>query len=230
MPVHCVTFDLDDTLWECQSVIVGAERSFYGWLEQHYPRIGERFTPDELARHRRDYFEGFPEIRHDLTALRKQWLTHLAETFDCGEELVDEGFRVFWEQRNAVTLYQEARAALEALHGRYALGAITNGNADVHHIGIGHFFDFVVTAATAGAAKPEPRIFHAALDAAGVGAERTVHVGDDALRDVGGAGAVGMGTVWVNADDRPWPGGPAPDAEIRRLDELEAVLAMLDGR
>ncbi len=143
---------------------------------------------------------------------------------------MEEGFRVFWEQRNAVTLYREAREALEALHGRYALGAITNGNADVDYIGIGHFFDFVVTAATAGAAKPAPRIFQAALDAAGVGAESTVHVGDDALRDVGGAGAVGIRTVWVNADGRPWPGGPAPDAEIGSLEELEAVLADLEGR
>ncbi len=224
MPLHCVTFDLDDTLWECGPLLTAAEEAFYGWIECHYPRIPEQYTLIELVTHRREYFRRYPEMEHDFTRLRRRWLRHLAESFGYGTGLVERGFRVFWEHRNAVTLFDEVHAVLDGMRERYAVGAITNGNADVHYIGIGHYFDFVITAAQAGAAKPKPEIFHAALAAAGVEASHAVHVGDDPERDVHGANAVGMRSVWVNVDTRPWPGGPAPDAEIRTLDELGPVL------
>jgi len=224
VPLHCVTFDLDDTLWACAPLLTGAEEAFYAWLERHHPRISGRFTLAELATDRRGYFKRYPELEHDLTYLRRRWLQELAERFDYGPELVEHGFRVFWEQRNAVTLFDEAHALLDGMRERYSVGAITNGNADVHYIGIGHYFDFVITAAEAGAAKPKPEIFHAALRAADVDAAHAVHVGDDPVRDVQGAEAVGMRTVWVNLNAAPWPGGPPPDAEIRTLDELAPVL------
>lgn len=224
MRLRCVTFDLDDTLWECGPILLAAEEAFYDWIGAHYPTITERYSLVELVGHRREFFRRFPELQHDLTHLRKRWLHHLAESFGFGPELVDPAFRVFWEHRNAVTLFEEAHTVLDGMRERYAVGAITNGNADVHHIGIGHYFDFVITAADAGAAKPEPEIFHAALAAAGVDAQHAVHVGDDPKRDVHGASRVGMRTVWINVDGKPWPGGPPPDAEIRTLDELEPVL------
>jgi len=228
MPLECVTFDLDDTLWECESVLSGAEHAFYAWIDRHYPRITASYDHDSLTAHRREFSERWPEIRHDLTHMRKHWLAHLAREFGYGEELVDEGFRVFWEKRNAVTLFDDVPGVLGRLKERYAIGAITNGNADVHYIGIGHYFDFVVTAASAGAAKPMPEIFRVALDAARVSAERAVHVGDDPERDVRGAAAVGMRTVWVNVDGSPWEGEGRPDAEIRTLEELVGVLPQLE--
>jgi len=224
MPLRCVTFDLDDTLWECEPLLIAAEEAFYDWVKCHYPLISERYDLAELVAHRRGYFQRHPEMEHDFTYLRRNWLRNLAKSFGYGTQLVEHGFRVFWEHRNAVTLFEEAHAVLDGMRERYAVGAITNGNADVHHIGIGHYFDFVITAAAAGAAKPNAEIFHAALTAAGVEAAHAVHVGDDPKRDVHGANAVGMRTVWVNVNALPWPGGPPPDAEIRTLAELEPVL------
>jgi putative hydrolase of the HAD superfamily len=224
MPLRCVTFDLDDTLWECGPLLIAAEEALYDWIKCHYPRISERYTLVALVSHRRGYFERYPEMQHDFSYLRRRWLHHLAQSFGHGTDLVEHGFRVFWEHRNAVTLFDAAHVLLDGMRERYAVGAITNGNADVHHIGIGHYFDFVITAAEAGAAKPKPEIFHAALSAAGVEAAQAAHVGDDPERDVGGASAVGMRTVWINVNATPWPGGPPPDAEIRTLDELQPVL------
>lgn len=224
MPIRCITFDLDDTLWECGPLLMAAEEAFYDWIDTHYPRISTRYSFAELITHRREYFRQHPDMEHDFTFLRRRWLHHLAELFDYGSELVDPAFRVFWEHRNAVTLFDGAHTLLDGMRDRYAVGAITNGNADVHHIGIGHYFDFVITAARAGAAKPKPAIFHAALDAAGVEASDAAHVGDDPKRDIRGAQAVGMRTVWVNAGADPWPGGPPPDEEIRSIDELQPIL------
>ncbi|MDX1432998.1 MAG: HAD family hydrolase [Gammaproteobacteria bacterium] len=225
MPVRCITFDLDDTLWSVDDVMARAEQAFYAWVSDHYPRITESFSPQALVTHRRAYAGQFPELRHDFTELRQRWLAHLAERFAYGPELVEEGFRVYWEQRNAVRLFEPVPAVLAELAARYSLGTITNGNADVHYIGIGHHFDFVMTAARAGVPKPEAGIFHAALEQAGMTPDVAVHVGDDPHLDVGGAQGVGMRTVWVNAAARPWPGGPPPDAEVRHLGELGSVLA-----
>ena len=229
-PVRCITFDLDDTLWDCEPVILRAEQRFHDWVSENFPRIAERYAPKAMVKHRRKFFSRFPDMGHDYTWLRKRWLEHLAEEAGYDHEaLVEPGFHVFWRARNEVELYDDAHHVLGALRERFLVGCITNGNADVHHIGIGHWFDFVVTAAEAGAQKPEARIFEVALEAAGVRACEALHVGDDAARDVLGAGAVGMRTVWFNPAQTPWPGGRQPDHVVRNLRQLGELLSSLES-
>ena len=223
--LSCITFDLDDTLWDCEPVILRAEQRFHDWLGENFPRISERYQPAALVKHRRKFFERFPAKGHDFTWLRKQWLAHIAEEAGYAhEQVVEPGFHVFWKARNEVELYEYTHELLGSLRERFRVGCITNGNADVHHIGIGHYFDFVVTAASAGAQKPAPRIFEEALRAGDVSAEETLHVGDDAVRDVLGAGAIGMRTAWFNPRLTPWPGGKQPDHVVRNLRELRELL------
>jgi putative hydrolase of the HAD superfamily len=224
MPIRCITFDLDDTLWDGGPVLGAAERKFYDWLARRCPDIAETYGEEELRAHRHEFYERLPEMRHDFTYLRKQWLAHLGRAWGYGVSLVEPGFDVFWEARNAVALFEGVSATLEQLKSTYKVGAITNGNADVRHIGIGHLFDFVVTAAHAGALKPAPDIFHAALERAGAVAAETVHVGDDPVNDMRGAAAVGMRTVWVNPGRVPWPGGVRPDVEVCSVNELIGLL------
>ena len=224
MTVKCITFDLDDTLWDCEPALTRAEAVLYRWLACNYPRVGRRYSQAELTAHRKAYVSQYPELQHDITLLRKRWLAFILDEADYGHACVEAGFKVFWLARNEVALFEGAQAVLKALQGVYRMGAITNGNADVHHIGIGHYFDFVVTAAEAGAAKPDGRIFQLALAKAQVSAPEMVHVGDDPERDVGGAGAVGMRTIWINAHQLSWREGKAPDAVIQSLGELYAVL------
>ncbi|WP_455379954.1 HAD family hydrolase [Acidihalobacter prosperus] len=221
MGIRCITFDLDDTLWECESVLETAETRFYEWLEHHCPALTRHYDRDDLVNHRINYFKRYPELHHDLTRLRKQWLFDLSATHDYPDDWVEEGFRVFWLARNEVKLYQEAAELLEKLRDHYQIGAITNGNADVRHIGIDHYFDFVITAAQAGCAKPSPAIFHKALEEAGFLARECAHVGDNPYADVQGARAVGMRTVWVNPNGLPWPAGdPRPDITVRHAGQI----------
>jgi putative hydrolase of the HAD superfamily len=224
MPVKCITFDLDDTLWDCEPVLMRAEAVLYQWLACHYPRVVGRYSEAELTAHRKSYVSRYPELRHDITLLRKQWLAHLFAEADYGQEYVEAAFAAFWLARNEVAIFEGVLEVLNTLRSIYRVGAVTNGNADVHHIGIGHYFDFVVTAARAGAAKPDARIFQMALAEGGVCAQEAVHVGDDPQRDVIGAAAVGMRTVWINPRQLPWTWERAPDAIIRCVTQLNTVL------
>lgn len=90
--------------------------------------------------------------------------------------------------------------------------------------GLGSLLDGVVTSAEVGAGKPDPRIFVAALELAGVSADQALHVGDSLDEDVGGARAAGIEVVWLNrgrADPRASADGVI---EIASLHELPATL------
>jgi putative hydrolase of the HAD superfamily len=83
-----------------------------------------------------------------------------------------------------------------------------------------HLVDAVVASAVAGAAKPDERLFTAALAAAGCDAGDAIHVGDSIDKDLAGATAAGIPALLLaRAGDAP-PGTPA----IRSLAELPAVL------
>lgn len=223
--IECITFDLDDTLWLCEPVILNAEFTFYHWLKSHFPRIPEAIAADEMIHHRRRFFAGFPHMSHDFSWLRQRWLESLAADFGYAPEpLRDEGFEVFLAARNDVRLFDGAHEVLRRVSERYTCGTITNGNADVTRIGIDHFFAFNITAAGAGASKPDPVIFHSASEAAGVPPHKTLHIGDDPERDIRGAANVGMKTLWINPQGQPWKGPDAPDLELRIINELGDLL------
>jgi putative hydrolase of the HAD superfamily len=224
--IRSISFDLDDTLWPCAPVIARAERRFYAWLEVHYPAIPSRYDFDTLIDHRVHHFGAHPDWHHDLTHLRKEWLRGLADEVGYDHSLVDSGFEVFWMARNEVEFFEQSEDVLDRLTGLYRLGSMTNGNADVHHIGIGHYFDFVITSAEIGQPKPHPDIYQAAIELSGVPAEQLLHVGDDPVRDIQGASALGIRTVWINMKNEPWPGGEKPDAMIQNISELPNLLGI----
>lgn len=220
--LRCVTLDLDDTLWDMGPVLRAAEEAMLQWIEQHLPRVDA--DADALLEHRRTYYASLPELAHDVTALRRRWLVELATAHGYAEGLAEAGFRHFWEARNRVEMFAPVPEALAALAARYRLGTITNGNADVHHIGIGHHFTFVVTATDAGVAKPARGIFDHAIAASGVDPAGIVHVGDDPVRDVVGAQQAGLRAVWVNPAGAPWTGPGHPDGQVASVGELPALL------
>ncbi len=68
-------------------------------------------------------------------------------------------------------------------------------------LGLEPYLDFVVTSKEAGADKPKPPIFLAALDKAGVNASEAVHVGDQYKLDVIGARGVGISPILIDRYD-----------------------------
>jgi putative hydrolase of the HAD superfamily len=78
----------------------------------------------------------------------------------------------------------------------------------------------VVTSADAGAAKPDPAVFHRALELAGADGAGAVHVGDSLENDVAGARAAGIRAILVRR------GGDAPAGveSVRSLTEVPSLV------
>jgi putative hydrolase of the HAD superfamily len=216
-----LSFDLDDTLWPVEPVMIAAEGAMLSWLKERHPEIMYGRTPESLRAMRLSLAERFPERSHDMTFLRHR---ALAEMFlDAGRPLThaDEAFEVFYAERNRVKLYDEVEASLARLSKRYRLFALSNGNADLQRCGIAHWFEGHITAISAGAAKPDARIFTRLLDEASVEAAQVLHIGDDPHLDVAGAAQAGLQAAWLNRGAKPWPAHlPPPSRTISTLEEI----------
>ena len=78
--------------------------------------------------------------------------------------------------------------------------------------------------------KPDRRIFHMALERAGLQASETLFVGDSPEADIRGANAVGMISVLKNRTARLREPRFRPQHQIRQLSELKDLLAKYNGR
>ena len=229
--VRAITLDLDNTLWEIDPVIREAERQLWAWLAHHYPRIAERHTPGDLLEARAAVAEEHGDRSHDFRFLRKQALARVAVQAGYGTDLVEPAFNVFDEARNRVELYPDVVPELRYLFARYRIVAVTNGNANLHRIGIGHLFHGVVTSVDAGAAKPERPIFDQAVRAAGVPPADILHVGDHPELDVDGARRAGFRTAWINRAGGTWPAHlEAPDVEVTNLSGIREFVESAEAR
>jgi putative hydrolase of the HAD superfamily len=119
-------------------------------------------------------------------------------------------------------LYDDVVPALEALHGRVRLFVLSNFDrrlrSILHGLGIAPFFEGVIVSSEVGAAKPHPRMFEAALQAAGAAPELCLHAGDEEKADVLGAQAAGIPALRIR---RP---------EVSLLDVAAKVLSGADSR
>lgn len=225
--IRLITIDLDDTLWDCEPVILRAEQAVYDWLAVHCPRITSRYTVSQMRERRLAMRNEDPQLTYDFSALRRASIAwHAQEAGYRGEEIVEQALEVFLAARNRVELYEDVRPALVALRRHYVLGALTNGNADVGRIGLADLFHFALSPPAVGAAKPDPAMFVAACERADVPPHAAVHVGDSPEQDMDGARATGMRCVWMNRHGLDWThNSAAPDAQIGALHELGPLLA-----
>lgn len=83
-----------------------------------------------------------------------------------------------------------------------------------------HIFDVVVTFDDSGEKKPSPVPFNLALDRLGLEASECLMIGDWAERDVVGAKAVGMKTVFARYGDTFDTVHPGSDYDINCISEL----------
>lgn len=223
--IRAITIDLDDTLWPIWPTIERAEKALHDWLTVNAPMAAALFSSPSALRDIRDHMaHSRPELKHDLSALRRESI-RLA-LYRAGENplMAEQAFEVFFAERQRVTLFDDARPALQFLAGRYPVVALSNGNADLARIGLGEFFRASISAREFGVGKPDPRIFHAAAGAVDTMPEDVLHIGDDATLDALGALNAGMQAAWINRSDALWPHELEPQVTLTTLTELVELL------
>lgn len=224
--IKAISLDLDDTLWPVWPAIERAEAELLQWLVDYAPATAARYSSTEALRGVRVQLEAArPDLHHDLSALRRESIRLALQLAGEDGDLAEPAFEVFFAARQRVDFYADAMPALEFLAARFPLVAVSNGNADVHRVGIGVHFAAALAAREFGVAKPDPRIFHAAAAAAGVAPGEVLHVGDDPLLDVVGAVQAGMQAAWVNRGEHVWSHAVQPHLALTDLNALCVLLA-----
>jgi putative hydrolase of the HAD superfamily len=158
--------------------------------------------------------------------MRRDFLQYLGEMHDYdGEQLARNGFDVFFAARQQVEFYDDVLPCLQRLQRRYRLGAISNGNASVEHVGLGDFIEHAISASEVMVAKPDPQIFQHLAQRFRVRPEEILYVGDHPHYDVVGSIDAGYHAVWINRDGQSWPDDlPEPLHQVSDLHQLEALL------
>lgn len=224
--IRAITIDLDDTLWPIWPTIARAEGVLQTWLNERAPATAALGRDKNTLREVRNQMATLrPDIAHDMSALRRESIRMLLSRAGDDPALAEPAFEVFFAERHKVDLYEDVLPALLLLARRFPVVALSNGNADVHRVGLGEHFHAAVSALGFGVGKPDVRIFHASASAAGVAAHEVLHVGDDAHLDGLGALRAGMQFAWVRRGHQVWEHAPhQPHITVSDLRSLSRAL------
>lgn len=187
-PAH--TAALEAVFTKFQSTLNCSRSEF----DQVYARardvIHERLEGTAASHHRLLYFQHLCEF---LTVNPLPHAAHMTETY----------WSTFLQN---MSFFDGATAFLEFVRDK-KICLITDLVADIQYrkveqLGLSTYTSCMVTSEEAGVEKPDPRIFTAALEKIGLGAEEVIMIGDDLTRDVRGALRSGIPVIWFkgNAD------------------------------
>jgi putative hydrolase of the HAD superfamily len=221
--IRAIAFDLDNTLWNVEPVLERAEECLAAWLQEHCPRL--ELSREEMRAAREQLARREPHNAHDVSYLRVAALAAHAREYGYDESIALDAFEVFLAARNAVEIFPDVAPALARLRLRYALASLSNGNADLVRIGLGHVFTVSLNARQIGAAKPHRRCFERLARELALDPGAIAYVGDDPQLDVAAARAAGLRTVWMNRRAHAWPQElPPADLTVRDCAQLAAAL------
>ncbi|HEX8326209.1 MAG TPA: HAD family hydrolase [Hymenobacter sp.] len=232
--ITTVLFDLDDTLFDHVATARATLRvsavalPFYSGLdfEAFYQRYSELLE---------DYHARFLAGTCTYEEARRLRFEGLLEPFWPAATAADVAAFAQASQRHYPRLRQPVKGALEllrALKPHYRIGVVTNNRTTeqiekLEYLGMTPFVDALITSEEVGAAKPNPRIFEAALQRLQAQPEQAVLVGDNWQADVLGASASRIRPVWLN---RFGAGRPLPHVtEITGFEPLAGVLGLITG-
>jgi len=176
----------------------------------------------------------FPGATEDTVAAleRDWWKSLVAQVFEPWSPFVrfEEYFAelfAYFASPNAWTLYPEVLETLTSLKERdLVLDVISNFDSRLVRIldglGAGAQFENIFVSSRVGYAKPDGRIFNAALSCHGLAPAQALHVGDSEINDLSGANQAGIKGILVERGKT----SAAPTSD--RINSLRSILALLD--
>ncbi len=149
------------------------------------------------------------------------------ERLGLSEKMKDE--YVAWFCEGAAKSLTENRRWLETLHDTYQLAVISNNFGNTRgwcdEYGLSPLLEVVIDSTVLGIAKPDARIFEAALSELGVMPSQAIYVGDSYAADMIGGKNAGMWTAWLVGDQpKACPDPSMVDVRLSHLHELTGFL------
>lgn len=221
---RALIFDLDDTLYPERDFVASGFRAAGEWIASRFGLAAEQTAADLMALHdngaRGDTFDRWLEghglaVGGNLGGLVEAYRRHVP----------------------AIRPYDAVPGLLERLRGRYRLGLISDGLAEVQKrkldaLGLAASFEAVVFSDLYGREfwKPSIKPFEVALEKLECPAVEAVYIADNPLKDFLGARRLGMAAIRVRhpggyyaACEPPTP-EHAPDLEIDDIGRLEGII------
>ena len=218
-----VLFDLDGTLFDRASSVTACVTAQHA---RHERMLGAVATCD--------YVDRFVELDARGYARKEEVYGEIAAELALPESAARELFDDFYEHyhQHAVP-FPDLHPTLSALRDSGTrLGIVTNGGeahqqATIDALGIRHYFAAILISESEGVRKPDPVIFHRALERLNLPPEEAIFVGDHPVVDIQGARDVGLRGIWKR--DEYWGECPAAEALIEDLPSLLQVIRSLDA-
>ena len=229
--IKVIAFDLDDTLWNNRPVLINAEKQLNKWLQMEVPQL--KFSVVEMRSLRNEVLALEPDLANRITELRRKIIERAIQLsgieHSLASDLSHRAMEIFIIARNDIKFFEGAMEAIEKLKGRFLLGALTNGNADIRLLGLDDHFSFAFSAEEIGAPKPAHDLFHKALSHTETEPHEMVYVGDDPILDIDPANEVGLHTVWVSNPEKDKVGVTSADEKVDHVRHLpEAIERLLE--
>ena len=227
--IKVIAFDLDDTLWHVDPVIKRAENKLKEWFRQKLP--GFEYSTRSMNHFRQQVLDEQPHLLGRLTEFRRRVIETalIYHGVENPSVITAEAMNIFLTARNQVDFFPGTINTLIKVSANYQIGALTNGNADIKRLGLAKYFSFSFSAEDVGAPKPSPLLFHKALSHTGVDPIEMVYVGDDRIKDIDAAKAVGLKTIWLRNVRRARPAKTEPDSIIESINQLPLAIRSLEN-
>jgi putative hydrolase of the HAD superfamily len=221
--IRAVVFDLDDTLY--------AERDYAvsGFTAVAQAFAGTLGDPETCRLRMCRIFDTEQRRRVFNQLLQEMGLKE-------DEELIARMIETYRSHEPAITLRDDAGAALRRLKGHYKLGVISDGfldaqRAKIKALGLRERVDEIIITDELGRAfwKPHARAFECMSERLGVEPSACAYVADNPAKDFIAPRQLGWRTIQIlHKDGIYWdqdaPQGGAPDFVISCLDSLEDCL------
>jgi putative hydrolase of the HAD superfamily len=225
-----IFFDLDHTLWDYNA---NATETIHDLMER-YGLI------NEYGAERETFLEEFFVVNDELWSRFNQGLVDKEYIRTKRFQIVLENLKIndfdkveglqedfIAECPTKGKLIPGAGEIVRKLSKSYRLYIITNGFDGIQHTkvkycGLEEYFEDIITSERAQVQKPDPTIFHFAMDLATVDKSCSLMIGDNIGSDIIGAISAGIDQVYFNPDNRV--NGVKPTYEITHLDQLEDIL------
>ena len=133
----------------------------------------------------------------------------------------------FWHP--AEEFLKRNRDFLEKLASSYRLGVISNNFGNTRgwcdEYNLTPLLETVIDSTVVGIEKPDPKIFHIALDEMETNSENSVYIGDTFSDDIVGSNQAGMFSAWlVGTEDKVCPNPSLVDIFLPQLNALTDFL------